>query len=66
MDKLVQSLISSLNSIEVKGKENMDILLGCILTLEKLQKILEGGVYHERNSEGENAEGENVLPGSNG
>lgn len=32
----VEDIISTLNQIEVKGKENMDRLLGCIMALEAI------------------------------
>lgn len=35
---MYKSLIATLNDIDVKGKSNMDKLLGCILVLEQLQK----------------------------
>ena len=34
---MFKNLIVTLNSIEVHGKENLDKLLGCILTLEQMQ-----------------------------
>lgn len=39
MIDFLNMLLKSLNSIEVKGKDNMDILLGCIFAIE--QKISE-------------------------
>lgn len=66
MKKLVNALIVSLNEIEVKGKKNMDTLLGCIQALERLQEIIDGGVYHERKSEGENVSSETDSSGQNG
>lgn len=36
--KKLQALIQTLNLIEVHGKDNLDMLLGCILTLESLAK----------------------------
>lgn len=30
----IEDIIASLNGIEVKGRENLDRLLGCILALE--------------------------------
>jgi len=33
---MIEQIILSLNQLEVKGKENLDILLGCILALEEL------------------------------
>lgn len=40
MEEFLKTLLSSLNSIEVKGKDNIDILLGCILAVEKMQETL--------------------------
>lgn len=38
--EFLQTLIATLNDIEVKGKQNMDRLLGCILACEhELAKI---------------------------
>lgn len=34
MIDFLNTLLKSLNSIEVKGKQNMDILLGCIFAIE--------------------------------
>ena len=39
MIDFLNTLLKSLNSIEVKGKQNMDILLGCIFAVEN--KIVE-------------------------
>ena len=41
MKALLQSIISTLGKIEVKGRDNLDMLLGCILTLEKLRDSCE-------------------------
>ena len=38
MNKTIEQLIATLNLIEVHGKENLDMLLGCILTLEQMKK----------------------------
>lgn len=32
--KTVEAVIRTLNDIEIKGRNNMDMLLGCILALE--------------------------------
>ena len=40
MEKVLRSLINTLNQIDVRGKENMDRLLGCIQTLEQLLDIV--------------------------
>lgn len=38
----IQDIINSLNQLEVKGKRNLDILLGVILALEHVQEANEG------------------------
>lgn len=38
---LIKMVISTLNDIEVKGKDNLDHLLGCINALEGYVKIVE-------------------------
>lgn len=51
MEEFLTTLISTLNDIEVKGKSNMDSLLGCILACEhELLKI------RAENSTGEDGE----------
>lgn len=35
MKEFLATLLQSLNQIEVRGKENMDVLLGCIFAIEK-------------------------------
>jgi len=32
----IQAIISTLNKIEVHGKDNLDMLLGCIMLLERM------------------------------
>ncbi len=39
-DKLL-AVIRALNKIEVRGEDNLDILLGCIMTLKRMQAELE-------------------------
>lgn len=34
MIDFLNTLLKSLNNIEVKGKENMDVLLGCMFAIE--------------------------------
>ena len=36
MDEYLNTLLSTLNTIEVKGKENMNLLLGAILATEQM------------------------------
>ena len=40
MKEIFDKLIYSLGRVEVRGKENMDILLGCIQTLEQLRDMI--------------------------
>lgn len=40
MKEIFDKLIYSLGRVEVRGKENLDILLGCIQTLEKLRDMI--------------------------
>ncbi|MBO4939356.1 MAG: hypothetical protein J6C98_10240 [Oscillospiraceae bacterium] len=39
--KLIKMVISTLNGVEVKGKVNLDRLLGCINALESVAKAAE-------------------------
>lgn len=40
MEEFLRTLIATLNTVEVKGKDNMDKLLGCIFMAEhQLAKI---------------------------
>lgn len=43
MDQLnvIASVIFTLNKLEVRGKENLNSLLGCIQALEKLKNTME-------------------------
>lgn len=41
MENLIRMVISTLNQVEVKGKDNLDKLLGCINALEDVAQILE-------------------------
>lgn len=66
MEKLVDSLLESLNAIEVKGKNNLELLLGSIAILEKLKNVIEESASNGSNSEGENTSGEVGSPGQNG
>ena len=40
MKEIFDKLIFSLGRVEVRGKENMYILLGCIQTLEQLRDMI--------------------------
>lgn len=41
MKNLLQTLLLSLNTLEVKGKNNLDVLLGCIVAIEHAIEMLE-------------------------
>lgn len=41
MNELLRSVISTLDTVEVKGRHNLDALLGCINALETLAAMLE-------------------------
>ncbi len=40
MKELLDTLIYSLNQVDVHGKKNLDIMLGCIQTLEQLKGMV--------------------------
>jgi len=40
MEQFLDNLLLSLGSIEVKGKDNLNVLLGCILAVEQLKEQL--------------------------
>lgn len=43
IENIAKSLLKTLDEIDVRGRENMDKMLGCMLLLEKvLQAIKEG------------------------
>lgn len=35
MNEFLHTLLNSLNCIEVKGKDNLDTLLGCMMAIER-------------------------------
>ena len=37
MEQFIDNLLLSLNSLEVKGEDNLNVLLGCILAVKKLK-----------------------------
>ena len=41
MTEFLRTLLTSLNSIEVKGKNNIDVLLGCIMAVERMINKIE-------------------------
>ena len=40
MEELIRKVISTLDKVEVKGKDNMDRMLGCMNALEKIADAL--------------------------
>ena len=44
---LIKLVISTLNDVEVKGKNNLDKLLGCINALESAVQIMEAKSTHD-------------------
>lgn len=44
---IIKAVIQTLNQIEVKGKHNLDMLLGCINALERTAKELEAETTKE-------------------
>lgn len=56
MIEILNSLIRSLNQVETRGKGNLDILLGCIMMLEKLRDMAmegdDGDVRNTNHSDG--------------
>lgn len=55
MKEFLETLIATLNSIEVKGKDNLDAVLGCIMAAEhqlaKIQAEISTGEGGELNGE---------------
>lgn len=41
MKEFLENLLKCLDRIEIKGKDNMDILLGCIVAIERAIKELD-------------------------
>lgn len=48
MKDFLTTLLKSLNSIEVKGKENIDILLGCMMAVEQMISQLEAPAENDK------------------
>lgn len=60
MEKLINGLLAALNKIKVDGKENHELVLGCIVALEKLKEELEG-VHYGGDGKKQGLSGETVL-----
>lgn len=44
MKEKIEMVIRTLNNIEVHGKNNLDMLLGCIMALEQIESQMEQDV----------------------
>jgi hypothetical protein len=61
MLQIIKSLIITLEKAEVRGKDNLDMLLGCIQTLEKLLETIKDAQEREvAGNDTENKQEENV------
>jgi hypothetical protein len=61
MLQIIKSLIITLEKVEVRGKDNLDMLLGCIKTLEKLLETIKDAQEREvAGNDTENKQEENV------
>lgn len=49
MKEFLERLLQSLNEIEVKGKANIDILLGCMMAVEQAIKKMDEKEGQETN-----------------
>ena len=52
MQEFLNQLLSSLNSIEVKGKNNLDILLGCMMAIENAIEQLNAPAEEQEATDG--------------
>ena len=58
MESILKSLITTLGKIEVRGKDTLDMLLGCIQTLEKLLTACKKVKTEGKANEADNQQGE--------
>lgn len=54
----IQDIINTLNNVEVKGKANMDRLLGAIMALEAIQEAQDNAAKEKAVTETTEGEGE--------
>ena len=47
MKEFLEQLKASLNKIEVRGKDNLDILLGCMMAIERAIEQLDSPAVEE-------------------
>lgn len=51
MLEIMKKMLNTMNKIEVNGKENLDMLLGCMMTVEQIINALEGDENANDNDE---------------
>lgn len=51
MESRIERIISTLNNIEVHGRDNLDMLLGCIMALEQIESQMEQDVKEKTKEE---------------
>jgi len=51
MKDFLTTLLKSLDKIEVKGKENIDILLGCMMAVEQMIAQLEAPAENDKEAD---------------
>jgi len=51
MKEFLETLLKTLNCIEVKGKDNVNYLLGCICAVEKMIATIESNESNETEEE---------------
>lgn len=54
MEEFFDNLLLSLNSLEVKGENNLNILLGCILAVKNARAALAPRPVHSNKEEKDN------------
>lgn len=57
MEEFLKKVLASLNCIEVKGRENMDYLLGAIIAIESMLNQIEAQKVPTVNTETEDEDG---------
>lgn len=62
MEETIRQVIATLNDVEVKGKHNIDRMLGCILTLEKVVNLIKHAREDMAASRGTEDAKEEVAP----
>lgn len=53
MKEYLYTMLRSLNALEIKGKDNMEVLLGCIMATERMISVIEAETKEEVEEEEE-------------